>query len=85
MAKKRYSVQARAAYHEKRMNDSKVSKKKRDYSRFWIDGYNNKYARDNYAAVNQEIRMKKGRMSSTDRVILYGWRNGMKAQLESKK
>ena len=52
MAKKRYSVQARAAYHEKRMNDSKVSKKKRDYSRFWIDGYNNKYARDNYAAVN---------------------------------
>lgn len=34
MAKRKYSVQARATYHEKRMNDSKVSKKKRDYSRF---------------------------------------------------
>ena len=82
MARERYSIKDRAAYHKSRMDDSTISVNKRSYSRHWMDGFTDKHPSDNYRAICAEIRAKKGRMSSTDRRLFYGYRNGLKAQLD---
>lgn len=82
MAKRKYSVSSRVAYHRARANSSKTSVRKKAYSLNWLDGYTDTHARNNYAAVCSEISRKKGHMTRNERVMLYGYRNGLKAQLE---
>ena len=84
MAKRKYSVSSRVAYHRARANSSKTSVRKKAYSLNWLDGYTDRYARDNYAAVCSEISRKKGKLTRNERAMLYGYRNGLKAQLEKK-
>ncbi len=85
MAKKRYSVQARAAYHRARVKNADTPAGKKVYSLNWLDGYTDNYARGNYSIVCGEISRKKGKMSRNERAVIYGFRNGLKAQLDSKK
>lgn len=85
MAKRKYSVSSRVAYHRARANSSKTSVRKKAYSLNWLDGYTDRYARDNYAAVCSEISRKKGKLTRNERAMLYGYRNGLKAQLEKNK
>ena len=84
MARKRYSIKDRAAYHKSRMDDSTISVNKRSYSRQWMDGFTDKHPRENYLAVRDEIRFEKSRgpMSKDKKLLLYGYRNGLKAQLD---
>ena len=86
MAKKRkqYSPAARANYHKRRMNNSAVSEGKRVYSKNWVEGFTDSHAKTNYNAVLTEISAKKGRMSKDYAAVLYGYKNGLKAQLEKK-
>lgn len=87
MAKKRkkYSVAERVSYHENRAESSAVSDNQRYYSRHWLDGYNDPHAENNYRAINAEIKRNKPYMNRSDAVVYYGYRNGLKAQLEKSK
>lgn len=82
MANKKRSAVSRFNYHKARATDRTITENKRIYSRNWIDGFTDKHARQNYSAVCSEISAKKGRMSKTYSVILNGYRNGLKAQIE---
>lgn len=81
--KKKYTVQERAEYHEKRANSYDVSLRKKSYSKNWLEGYNDSYAKQNYVAVCSEITAKKknGGLLRNEAVALYGYRNGLKAKL----
>ena len=81
MAKKKYSVSARADYHRSRMVSSTASENQRYYSRSWIDGYTDSHARENFGAVCSEIAARKGCLTRSERIGLYGFRNGLQAQL----
>lgn len=48
MAKRRYSVEARAAYHRARVKDNKVSARKKEYSRAWLEGFTYERPMENY-------------------------------------
>lgn len=84
MARKRYSIKDRAAYHKSRMNAEGIGGYKQYYSLRWIEGFTDKRPRENYLAVRDEIRFEKrrGPMSKDKKVVLYGYRNGLKAQLD---
>ena len=84
MARKRYSIKDRAAYHKSRMTAEGIGGYKQYYSLRWIEGFTDKRPRENYQAVCANIRAKKSRgpMSKDEKVILYGYRNGLKAQLD---
>ena len=73
MAKKRYSAQARAAYHKSRVKNADTPAGKKTYSLNWLDGYTDSYARGNYSAVCSEISRKQGKMSRDERAVLYGF------------
>lgn len=83
MAKKRYSIKDRAAYHKSRVDDSHLSDNKRLYSRQWLDGFTDKHPRENYDACRAEIRKRKvTALSNGEKSLLFGYRNGLKAQLD---
>ena len=84
MAKRRYSVEARAAYHRARVDSRNISANKKFYSRNWLDGFTDKHPYENYQAVCSEISRKKKNASRNVRISLYGYRNGLKAQLDKK-
>lgn len=85
MAKKNYTLEQRKKYHEKRVSNTKTSERKRSYSRSWLDGYNDKHAKTNLAAVKNEIaeRKKKNVPRSSYDVMLQGYRNGLAAKVAS--
>ena len=85
MAKKKYSVSARADYHRSRMVSSTASENQRYYSQHWLNGFYDPHAENNYRAVNAEIRRKRAYMNRSDVAVYYGYRNGLKAQLEKSK
>jgi hypothetical protein len=78
---KKLSVSTRFRFHSARLNDKTVTKNKRLYSREWIDGYTDSHPRENYFAVCSEIKRKRGRISKEHSIMLNGFRNGLKAQL----
>ena len=86
MAKRRkYSVAERVNYHENRATSSAVSDNQRYYSKHWLDGYNDPWAENNYRAICSEIKRSRGHMTKTDAVVYYGYKNGLKARLETGK
>lgn len=80
--RKKYSVSERVDYHKKRVQDPKVSEGKKIYSREWLGGFNDKHAENNYAAVCSEIQKRKGHMPRQAAVVLFGYRNGLKAKIQ---
>lgn len=84
MAKKKYSAASRERYHKSRVNSNNVSKNKKLYSREWLDGFTDPHAAQNYQCVCSEIKSKKGHVSRDYSIILHGYRNGLKAQLDEK-
>lgn len=82
MAKKKRSVATRFNFHKARATDRTVTENKRIYSRNWLDGFTDNHARQNYSAVCSEIAAKKGKISKAYSVMLNGYRNGLKAQIE---
>jgi len=86
MAKRRkYSVAERVNYHENRATSSAVSDNQRYYSKHWLDGYNDPWAENNYRAICSEIKRSRGHMTKSDAVVYYGYKNGLKARLETGK
>ena len=84
MAKRRkYSVAERVNYHENRATSSAVSDNQRYYSKHWLDGYNDPWAENNYRAICSEIKRSRGHMTKSDAVVYYGYKNGLKARLET--
>lgn len=81
---KKYTVEQRANFHKRRVNNTKVSENKQCYSRNWLDGYTDTHAENNYKAVCAEIKQKKGHVSKPYSIVLHGYRNGLKAQLDKK-
>lgn len=81
-AKKSYSFDEKVKYHQKRLEDPKVSDNKKCYSRNWLDGFQDRFARNNYSAVCTEIKYKEGRVPKEYLIPLYGYKNGIKANLE---
>lgn len=82
MAKRRYSVEARAAYHRARVKDNKVSARKKKYSRDWLEGFNYERPMENYQAVKTQLQRGKGKMDRDVYIWLSAFRNGLKAQLD---
>lgn len=85
MSKKKYSVKQRYKYHLNRMFDQNASASARVYSRHWIDGYNDPFPNGNFQAVCTEIdyKRKKGRkIIKEEAPMLFGYKNGLSAQLE---
>ena len=86
MAKRRkYSVAERVNYHENRATSSAVSDNQRYYPKHWLDGYNDPWAENNYRAICSEIKRSRGHMTKSDAVVYYGYKNGLKARLETGK
>ena len=86
MSKRRkYSVAERVNYHENRATSSAVSDNQRYYSKHWLDGYNDPWAENNYRAICSEIKRSRGHMTKSDAVVYYGYKNGLKARLETGK
>ena len=82
MAKRRYSVEARAAYHRARVKDNKVSARKKTYSRHWLDGFTDERPIENYRAVRTDLYNRKGKLDRDQYIRLSAFRNGLKAQLD---
>lgn len=85
MAKKRYNLNDRLKFHKNRVNNPNISEGKRIYSRHWLDGFTDSHAKNNYSAICCEIDRKKGRCSRTESIVLHGYKNGLKANLDSRK
>lgn len=83
--KTKYSAAEIAAYHKKRLEDPNVSENQKCYSRNWLDGFNDRFARNNYSAVCTELKYKKGKVPREYLIPLFGYRNGIKANLNTKK
>ena len=84
MAKKRrkYSVAERVNYHKKRASSSAVSDNQRYYSDHWLRGYNDPWAENNFRAITAEIKRNKKHMTKSEAIVYYGYRNGLKAQID---
>lgn len=84
MAKK-YSVTDRLRFHQARVNNPQVSENKRWYSRNWLEGYHDWHAKNNYSAVCSEIEYKKRNKCLKESAPgLFGYKNGLAAQLSEK-
>ena len=81
--RKKYSIRQKSDYHEKRVYDSTLSENKRIYSRNWLEGLDDYFAKSNLEACNSEIkkRRKAGVKVNSYDIGLYGYRNGLKARL----
>lgn len=83
--KKKFSYADKVKYHERRVNNPNVSEGKKAYSRSWLDGVHDTHAKSNYSAICHEIEYKKGRCSRIESIVLNGFKNGLKAKIDSKK
>ena len=83
--RKKYSVYDREKYHKSRLQDPRVSEKKKIYSRHWLDGFTDERANVNYIPTRNERdwRIKNGQMYN--RAVYDGYLNGAKAQFEKRK
>lgn len=87
MAKKKYDIREKVAYHEKRVGNPRVSDGKKLYSKQWLSGYHDKYPEVNYCGACHELNFRK-KDKGTPRnykIMLTAYRNGLKAQLDSRK
>ena len=85
--KKKYSIQEKSIYHERRARNPLVSENKRIYSRNWEEGFTDHYFITNLSACDSEIKKRrkaKVKINSYD-IGLYGYRNGLKARLSVEK
>ena len=82
MAKKKFSFCDKVEYHKARLANPNVSENKKCYSRNWLDGCNDRFAKNNYSAVCKEIEYKKGLVPKDYLISLYGYKNGLKANLD---
>lgn len=84
MAKNNYSIKEKVVYHKRRLVDNRVSKNKKCYSKNWLDGYFDEHAKNNYKAVCNEIKARKGTLTKDYSICLYGYKNGLKTKLKLK-
>ena len=84
MAKRKYTATEIAAYYQKRLHNKNVTENQRIYSKSWLDGYADAYAKKNYLAVCGEIKRVKGKVPRSRMADYYGYKNGLKAKLNKK-
>lgn len=85
--KKKYGIPEKVSFHEKRAVSSSASEVKKLYSKQWLEGFHDTHAECNYGSVCQEIDFRKKDKDTPRgyRIMLNAYRNGLKAQLDSKK
>ncbi|MCD8308426.1 MAG: hypothetical protein LUD19_01130 [Clostridia bacterium] len=77
--KKQYTAEQKYQYHKQRMNDKSVSENKRIYSRAWVTGFCDPYAKENLSPTIAEYERNKKYMDRGSKAHWQGDINGTKA------
>lgn len=86
---KRYTVAEKLAYHTRRKDDKSLTVEQRCRSRNWVDGYNDRFYKNNLIAIKNELEFRKIDKSASNRDycnnILKPCIRGMEARVKAEK